>query len=210
MHQRPFLPHGAQYLLKGIHLSAFLSPAAGCPHAAQPYGAVFDRARQPVPDSSPYNGKRPPHPFSVLSLRQNPASDARHPMICPSCLCHSLPPRNQQYPGAWPSGHPCWRRHPDRCALNWFTAREPSPSAGYPPFYGNTAFSFIFFSALQRNISTSAFFPGTGLTQGPRWTSSRVSVTKSYNDLNYICSDKHISAFLRRSHRFRPIPGGSP
>lgn len=70
---------------------------------------------------------------------------------------------------------------------------------------GKKRFSTPLFPSLQRNISTSSFFSGTGLTQSLRWNSSRVSVIRSCNDLNYICSTKHISAFLRRNHRFRPV-----
>lgn len=175
--------------------------------------AIWGRFRQSPATGSrlqPIQRKTAAPPFFSAFPTAKPCLRRKASHDLPIMSMPLSPPAQPAISGACPSGHPCWRRHPDRCALNWFITGEPSPSAGHSPFYGNTAFSFIFFSALQRNISTSAFFPETGLTQGPRWTSSRVSVTKSYNDLNYICSDKHISAFLRRSHRFRPIPGGSP
>ena len=159
MHQRPFLPHGAQYLLKGIHLSAFLSPTAGCPHAAQPYGAVFARARQPAPDSSPYGGKRPPHPFSVLSLRQKPCLRRKASHDLPIMSMPLSPPAQPAISGAWPSGHPCWRRHPDRCALNWFTAGEPSPSAGYPLFMGTPPFPSSSFPLCKGIFPQAPFSP---------------------------------------------------
>lgn len=175
--------------------------------------AIWGRFRQSPATGSrlqPIQRKTAAPPFFSAFPTAKPCLRRKASHDLPIMSMPLSPPAQPAISGACPSGHPCWRRHPDRCALNWFITGEPSPSAGHSPFYGNTAFSFIFFSALQRNISTSAFFPRTGLTQGPRWTSSRVSVTKSYNDLNHICSVKHISAFLRRSHRFRPIPGGSP
>ena len=64
-------------------------------HTTQPYGAVFTRPRQPAPGHRPVQRKPadPSEPFQRLSSgRETLPSDARHPMIWPSCLCHSLPP----------------------------------------------------------------------------------------------------------------------
>lgn len=106
-------------------------------------------------------------------------------------------PIPQQYP-AWPSPPRRFRiRHSPRTMETHLT--QPASLTG------KKRFSTPLFPSLQRNISTSSFFSGTGLTQSLRWNSSRVSVIRSCNDLNYICSTKHISAFLRRNHRFRPV-----
>ena len=71
-------------------------------HTTQPYGAVFIRPRQPAPGHRPVQRKPadPSEPFQRLSSgRETLPSDARHPMIWPSCLCHSLPPTQPRRPG---------------------------------------------------------------------------------------------------------------
>ena len=71
-------------------------------HTTQPYGAVFTRPRQPAPGHRPVQRKPadPSEPFQRLSSgRETLPSDARHPMIWPSCLCHSLPPTQPRRPG---------------------------------------------------------------------------------------------------------------
>ena len=179
-------------------------------HTTQPYGAVFTRPRQPAPGHRPVQRKPadPSEPFQRLSSgRETLPSDARHPMIWPSCLCHSLPPTQPRRPGLCLSAIHVARTIP-AILLGRFTVGNPLHFAETPlPALREDR---LLFSALQRNISTSPFFSETGLTQGLCWTSSRVSVTRSCNDLNYICLHEHISAFLRRNHRFRPISGGSP
>lgn len=70
-------------------------------HTTQPYGAVFTRPRQPAPGHRPVQRKPadPSEPFQRLSSgRETLPSDARHPMIWPSCLCHSLPPTQPRRP----------------------------------------------------------------------------------------------------------------
>ena len=71
-------------------------------HTTQPYGAVFTRPRQPAPGHRPVQRKPadPSEPFQRLSSgRETLPSDARHPMIWPSCLCHSLPLTQPRRPG---------------------------------------------------------------------------------------------------------------
>ena len=71
-------------------------------HTTQPYGAVFTRPRQPAPGHRPVQRKPadPSEPFQRLSSgRETLPSEARHPMIWPSCLCHSLPPTQPRRPG---------------------------------------------------------------------------------------------------------------
>ena len=71
-------------------------------HTTQPYGAVFTRPRQPAPGHRPVQRKPadPSEPFQRLSSgRETLPSDARHPIIWPSCLCHSLPPTQPRRPG---------------------------------------------------------------------------------------------------------------
>ena len=71
-------------------------------HTTQPYGAVFTRPRQPAPGHRPVQRKPadPSEPFQRLSSgRETLPSDARHPMIWPSCLCHSLSPTQPRRPG---------------------------------------------------------------------------------------------------------------
>lgn len=71
-------------------------------HTTQPYGAVFTRPRQSAPGHRPVQRKPadPSEPFQRLSSgRETLPSDARHPMIWPSCLCHSLPPTQPRRPG---------------------------------------------------------------------------------------------------------------
>ena len=71
-------------------------------HTTQPYGAVFTRPRQPAPGHRPVQRKPadPSEPFQRLSSgRETLPSHARHPMIWPSCLCHSLPPTQPRRPG---------------------------------------------------------------------------------------------------------------
>ena len=173
-------------------------------HTTQPYGAVFTRPRQPAPGHRPVQRKPadPSEPFQRLSSgRETLPSDARHPMIWPSCLCHSLPPMQPRRPGLCLSAIHVARTIPT-ILLGRFTVGNPLHFAETPlPALREDR---LFLPLIFR------FTNETGLTQGLCWTSSRVSVTRSCNDLNYICLYEHISAFLRRNHRFRPISGGSP
>ena len=104
MHQRPFLPYGAQYIFKWVHPSAFLSPSAGCSSSTRPshMGPFSPDLGNRLPDTGPYSGNPPTHQSlssAFLPGGKTLPSDARHPMIWPSCLCHSLPPTQPRRPG---------------------------------------------------------------------------------------------------------------
>ena len=63
MHQRPFLPYGAQYIFKWVHPSAFLSPSAGCSSSTRPshMGPFSPDLGNRLPDTGPYSGNPPTH-----------------------------------------------------------------------------------------------------------------------------------------------------
>ena len=104
-------------------------------HTTQPYGAVFTRPRQPAPGHRPVQRKPadPSEPFQRLSSgRETLPSDARHPMIWPSCLCHSLPPTQPRRPGLCLSAIHVARTIP-AILLGRFTVGNPLHFAKTPP-----------------------------------------------------------------------------
>ena len=132
-------------------------------HTTQPYGAVFTRPRQPAPGHRPVQRKPadPSEPFQRLSSgRETLPSDARHPMIWPSCLCHSLPPHATEKAWALPVRHPCCPYHSGHTP--WaFHCREPITFRrdASPRFTGRPPFSSPYFPLYKGIFPQAPFSP---------------------------------------------------
>ena len=165
MHQRPFLPHGAQYIFKGVHPSAFLSSSAGYlfKHAAQPYRAVFTRPRQPAPGHRPVQRKTadPSEPFQRLfSMPENLAfrREASHDLAIMSMPF--TPPYATEKAWALPVRHPCCPYHSGHTP--WaFHCREPITFRrdASPRFTGRPPFSSPYFPLYKGIFPQAPFFP---------------------------------------------------